>query len=68
MTHGTFAGYVHGKCRCEPCTDANRDHARKAQGYQGHRLTAAELLERKACLVCRTPVVTHPLVACWRAL
>lgn len=25
--HGTRARYVAGKCRCEPCTTANEEHA-----------------------------------------
>lgn len=62
MTHGTFAAYTNGKCRCEPCRRANAEHQRFGRRWYND-LTKAE---RRFCLVCHTPVNIHPLRACWR--
>jgi hypothetical protein len=32
--HGTRAKYVFEKCRCEPCSDANRTYARERERHQ----------------------------------
>ena len=32
--HGTLYAYTHGKCRCEDCRHAVRDHRRKAKPHQ----------------------------------
>lgn len=34
MKHGTYSRYVHGPCRCEPCTEA-------ATAYKRHWVKAA---------------------------
>lgn len=31
MNHGTRSAYVNGKCRCAPCTNANRTYNRTRQ-------------------------------------
>lgn len=76
LIHGTFNAYTNGKCRCQPCTVANRTHQQNRR-YQkqeyaryGTRyiFTPEEREARRSCLICQTPLLTHPLVACWRAV
>ena len=38
--HGTAYAYVYYKCRCEPCTQANRDRCAQAQAARLTRPTA----------------------------
>ena len=72
MTHGTLSGYIHGNCRCEPCTDANRVQNRKRRNRFHERTVAPatpqEREARRYCLICQTPLLTHPLKSCWRTI
>lgn len=71
MIHGTFTGYTNGKCRCQACTIANRLHQqdrRQQEGRNPRHLTPEEREARRRCLICKTPLEAHPMVACWRAV
>ena len=45
MNHGTFTAYTKGRCRCEPCTAANREY-RREWGIRRKRNEAAAKLGR----------------------
>lgn len=71
MIHGTFTAYTNGKCRCQPCTVANRIHQqdrRYSRNGTKYIFTPEEREKRRHCLICQTPLLAHPLVACWRAV
>lgn len=45
--HGTRSGYVHGGCRCEPCTLANRTYQREyMKRYYGTERYRQQVKER----------------------
>lgn len=76
MMHGTLSGYIHDRCRCEPCTDANRIQGKKRRDQKRRyaiygritKIPPEEREARRSCLICRTPLKGHPLVACWRTI
>jgi hypothetical protein len=37
IRHGTHAGYSHDKCRCDPCTQANREYMRAYRKQKASR-------------------------------